>query len=338
MTPEEQRQLWQEPNTDQYHAGGNGSQFSDLSIFDNALAKRYGPPTGLTDYVRKAQLSNYESTRAQFEAFGANADAAEPATGVIYWMLNSAWPSLHWHLFDSNLDQDAAYFGTKKANEPVHVQFAYDTGTVQVVNHTPDPTGALTARVRVRDLDGSVRLDRRADVGPVGGGHTTTALALKPPSGLTTSYFVELTLSDEHGRQVSRNVYENSTKPDVLDHDNTTWYYTPQSDYADLTGLQSLPAADVTTTVHTTGHGGMAHTSVTLHNTGDTPAVDLHTTVVRDRGGAHVAPVSWNDNDVTLFPDEQITLTASYDPADLAGSAPAVQLTGFNSGQPAVVR
>jgi exo-1,4-beta-D-glucosaminidase len=338
MTTEEQSELWQEPKTDQYHAGGNGSQFSDLSIFDNALSERYGPPTGLTDYVRKAQLSNYETTRAQFEAFGANQDAAQPATGVIYWMLNNAWPSLHWHLFDSNLDQDAAYFGAKKADEPVHVQFAYDTGAVQVVNHTPRPTGALSTRVRVRDLDGSVRLDRRADLAPVGGGHTATALTLKPPAGLSTAYFVELTLTDAHGRQVSRNVYWNSTKPDVLDHARTTWYYTPQSAYADLTGLQSLATADVHATVRTTGHGEHTRTVVTLHNTGDTPAVDLHTTVVRGRSGAHVAPVSWSDNDVTLFPGQQVTLTASYDGTGPAGSPPAVQLTGFNSGKAAVLR
>jgi exo-1,4-beta-D-glucosaminidase len=339
MTPAEQRQLWQSPDTPQYHAGGTGSQFADLSIFDNALTRRYGPPASLNDYVRKSQLANYESTRAQFEAFGSRADAAQPATGVIYWMLNSAWPSLHWQLFDHNLDQAGAYFGAKKAGEPVHIQYAYDTRAVQVVNHTPDTTGALTARVQVRNLNGTVKLDQRTKLAPVAGGHTTTALTLQPPSkGLSTAYFVELTLTDAHGKQVSRNVYWNSTRPDVLDDDSTTWYYTPQSSYADLTGLQQLAGADVRSTVRSTTSGGGTSTSVTLLNAGSTPAVDLHATVLGGHHGAEVTPVSWSDDDITLFPGERITLTATYRTGDLHGDVPAVQLTGFNSGAPVTVR
>ncbi len=40
------------------------------------------------------------------------------ATGVIQWMLNNAWPSLIWHLYDYYLVPAGGYFGTKKANEP----------------------------------------------------------------------------------------------------------------------------------------------------------------------------------------------------------------------------
>ncbi|WP_052489051.1 sugar-binding domain-containing protein, partial [Streptomyces sp. 150FB] len=331
MTPEEQRQLWQEPGTAQYHAGGDGSQFADLSLFDNALTERYGAPTALSDYVRKSQLANYEATRAQFEAYGSRADAAEPATGVIYWMLNSAWPSLHWHLFDHNLDQAGGYFGAKKANEPVHIQYGYDSQAVQVVNHTPDATGALTANVQLRDLDGTVKLDRRTKLAPVPGGHTADAATVAPPAGLTSTYFVELTLTDSHGKQVSHNVYWTSTKPDVLDHANTTWYYTPQSAYADLTGLERLSAADVRSTVDSTTSGGRTTTRVTLRNAGTVPAVDLHATVLGARHGAEVVPVSWSDDDITLFPGQRTTLTATYRTADLHGDRPAVDLTGFNT-------
>ena len=47
------------------------------------------------------------------------------------------WPSLIWHLYDlqpSNLP--AGYFGTKKANEPVHIMYAYDDRSIAVVNST----------------------------------------------------------------------------------------------------------------------------------------------------------------------------------------------------------
>ena len=98
--------------------------------------QRYGAPKDLADYVAKAQLENYDNVRAQFEAFNAHMDAVKPATGVIYWMLNNAWPSLHWHLYDYFLNPAGAYFGAKTANEPVHIQYSYDTRAIVVVNHT----------------------------------------------------------------------------------------------------------------------------------------------------------------------------------------------------------
>ena len=33
------------------------------------------------------------------------------STGLIQWMLNSAWPSNMWHLFDYYLQTGGAYFG-----------------------------------------------------------------------------------------------------------------------------------------------------------------------------------------------------------------------------------
>ena len=51
-------------------------------------------------------------------------------------MLNNAWPSLHWHLYDYFLNPAGAYFGAKIANEPVHIQYSYDTRAIMVVNHT----------------------------------------------------------------------------------------------------------------------------------------------------------------------------------------------------------
>ncbi len=98
----------------------------DSTPFDTALAQRYGAPKSLEDYVAKSQLDNYDNVRAQFEAFNAHMDAAKPSTGVIYWMLNNAWPSLHWHLYDYFLNPAGAYFGAKIANEPVHIQYSYD--------------------------------------------------------------------------------------------------------------------------------------------------------------------------------------------------------------------
>src|ERR1051325_9178250 len=78
----------------------------------------------------------YEGERAMFEAYRRN---EYTSTGVIQWMLNNAWPSIYWHLFDWYLLPAGGYFGTKKANEPVHAMFSYDDRSVAVVSARRSP-------------------------------------------------------------------------------------------------------------------------------------------------------------------------------------------------------
>ncbi|MEU2780179.1 hypothetical protein ABZ646_47210, partial [Streptomyces sp. NPDC007162] len=54
--------------------------------------------------------------------------------------------------------------------------------------------------------------------------------------------------------------------------------------------------------------------------------------LVRPGSGAKpVLPVRWSDNEVSLWPGESSTLTATYRTADLHGSAPQVRVSGWNA-------
>ncbi|MFE2535543.1 sugar-binding domain-containing protein [Streptomyces sp. NPDC059371] len=335
MSPTELDTLWRNPDVRQYHRSPS-PVFGTLKIYDAALAGRYGPPTGLTDYVRKAQLAQYEAVRAQFEAYGRNAtDATKPSTGVVHWMLNSGWTSLHWQLMDRYLDQGGAYFGAKKANEPLHVQYSYDDRSVVVVNNRHTPASGLTARVTLFDPDGTQRYDRTATGLTVrGDGARVTALTL-PSSvkGLATTYLARLVLRDAGGREIGRNVYWLSTRPDTLDWANTDWYHTPTTSYADLKGLGSMAKVPVSASVSTSpGADGTSTTKVTLRNdgTGTTPSLltDAH---LVGAGGRPVLPVRWSDNEVSLWPGESVTLTATFRTADLHGAVPGVRVSGWNT-------
>lgn len=182
MSPAELDTLWKNPTAKQYHRSPS-STFGTLKLYDAALAGRYGAPSGLTDYVRKAQLAQYENVRAQYEAYGRNStDSAKPATGVVYWMFNSGWTSLHWQLMDRYLDQGGAYFGAKKGNEPLHIQYSYDTRSVVVVNNRHASVSGLTARVTLFNTDGSQKYDRTATgVGVDGDGAHSTPSPCRPP-------------------------------------------------------------------------------------------------------------------------------------------------------------
>nr|WP_202497716.1 sugar-binding domain-containing protein [Streptomyces sp. SID5469] len=340
MTPAELDTLWKNPGAKQYHRSPS-SVFGTLKIYDAALAGRYGAPTGLTDYVRKAQLAQYENVRAQFEAYGRGAtDASKPATGVIYWMFNSGWTSLHWQLLDRYLDQGGAYFGAKKANEPLHVQYSYDDRSVVVVNNRPAAVSGLTARVTLFNTDGTQKYDKSATgLSVAGDGAHSTALTLPSSvSGLSTTYLARLVLTDSAGKEVSRNVYWLSTRPDTLDWAHTDWYYTPTTSYADLKGLGSMARVPVSATASTTaGTDGASTTTVTVRNTGSGRTPSLFTDVhLVDSKGKPVLPVQWSDNEVSLWPGESATLTVTYRTADLHGSAPRVRVSGWNTAEQTV--
>ena len=328
LSPQEQEALWKSPQVRQYHAAAAWSPFSRIAPFDIALARRYGAPRSLADYVAKAQLENYDDVRAQFEAFNAQMDAANPATGVIYWMLNNAWPSLHWHLYDYFLNPAGAYFGAQMANQPVHIQYSYDTRAIMLVNHTLTRERGLQAQIRVRNLDGSVRYTRHLQGIDLAGNSALPLATLPALADLSATYFIELELASGKRKPISRNVYWLSTRPDELDWARSNWYLTPVTRYADLTALQSLPPATSQVRVTSRRKGDEDVATITLTVPASSRAVALFQHVsIRAADGTPVLPILWTDNDVTLWPGESLTLTARY---AAQGSAALVEVSGWN--------
>ena len=240
LTADQQTSLWTKLDADQFHAGtaGSGYQFSTLSIFNDALSKRLGAPTGLADYAKKAQLMSYEAERAPYEAYTRN--KYKNATGFIHWMLNNAWPSLIWHLYGSDLTPAGAYFGAKKGNEPLHALYSYDDRSIVVVNQTPTAVKGLSVTASVYNLDATQKwtMQQAVVVDADGVAKVTTVPAL---SGLSGTYFVALSLS-QNNAVVSSNFYFLSTKAETIDLGGSDWFHSPTSSFADYSALATLPA------------------------------------------------------------------------------------------------
>src|SRR5208337_29052 len=140
--------------------------------------------------------------RAMMEAFG---QKKYKSTGVIQWMLNNAWPSMIWHLYDWYLRPGGSYFGVKHACEPLHVQYAYDDHSIVVVNSYYQTFSKLKVLAKVYNLDMTEKFAKQTtlDVGP---DSSTSAFTLPEISGLSGTYFLDLRL--ENGESlVSRNFY-----------------------------------------------------------------------------------------------------------------------------------
>ncbi len=317
--------LWPMDDVWNFHAGGE--RFTNVNIFTDGLNRRYGPATSLDDYERKAQAMTYDGQRAMFEAYARN---KYTATGVIQWMLNNSWPSLIWHLYDYYLVPAGGYFGTKKACEPVHVQYSYDDNSVVVINGTHEPLRGMKVTAKIFDIDAKEKASRNATI-DLPTDSATKAFDLPVPDGLSTTYFLKLALHDSAGKLVSDNFYWLSTKPDVLDWaKRADTVYTPQKEFADLTALNALPKAKltVTKTLHPSGSSHQMTVSVVNHGAGI--AFRVHLRLTRGKSGDTLVPVFWSDNYFSLLPGEKKSVTVQFESSSLASAAPELVVDGWN--------
>jgi exo-1,4-beta-D-glucosaminidase len=317
--------LWPIDEEWNFHAGKE--RFTTINVFTDGLTRRYGAATSLDDYLRKAQAMTYDGQRAMFEAYGRN---KYTSTGVIQWMLNNSWPSLIWHLYDYYLVPTGGYFGTKKAMEPVHVQYGYDDHSVAVVNDTRNAVPRVKVSATIYNLDGT-------EAGTHGGildlapDSSTKAFDLPLPERISTTYFLKLRLHDAKGNLLSDNFYWLSTKADTLDWaKRKDTVYTPQKDFADLTGLNSLPQVTLSVNASKRSAARKETITVTAKNSSSSIAFMAHLRVTRGPGGDDVVPIFWSDNYVSLLPGEERVITASYDSSALDGKAAVLVVDGYN--------
>jgi exo-1,4-beta-D-glucosaminidase len=313
--------LWPIDEVWNYHSGGE--RFMNVNVFTDGLDRRYGQATSLDDYERKAQAMTYDGERAMFEAYGRN---KYTSTGVIQWMLNNGWPSLIWHLYDYYLVPAGGYFGTKKAMEPVHVQYSYDDNSVTVVNSTYVALEGRKVSAKIYNIDATEKASREATV-DLAADSSTKAFDLPKVDGLSRTYFLRLQLHAPGGELVSDNFYWLSTKADTLNWaKRQDTVYTPQAEFADLTGLNSLP--QVSLQANSALGNGEAH--VTLMNPGNAIAFMVHVRVTRGKGGEDITPIFWDDNYFSLLPGEKRTVTAKFRRSSQDGRKPFLVVEGWN--------
>jgi exo-1,4-beta-D-glucosaminidase len=317
--------LWPPNEFWNYHAGGE--QFKDVKYFNDVLEKRYGPSRNLADYEWKAQATAYENERAMFEAYGRNKGSS---TGVIQWMLNNAWPSVFWHLYDFYLRPGGGYFGAKKACEPLHIQYSYDDKSIAVVNEREDAHPGSKISAKVYDITGKEKYshDETTDIAA-----DSVVRSFKIPdniAGLSITYFLKLTLSDTNDAVLSTNFYWLSTKPDVLGFKGTTWFYTPEISYGDFRALAHQPPVTLSYTLENQPGAEQSATRVHITNPGDHLALLVHLRLTRGSGGEEILPILWDDNYFELMPGESRDISAAYRNRDAGEEKPALEVSGWN--------
>ncbi|RGP71220.1 hypothetical protein FLONG3_7170 [Fusarium longipes] len=304
LTNEDMQDLWKKPNKGLYHMSQNTSQFHDRSIYNKALFTRYGKPTTLDEYLINAQMMDYEAIRAEFEGWGSHQSSSRPATGLIYWMLNNAWPSLHWNQFDYYLHPAGTYFGTKIANRVEHVAFDYFNNFVWIINRSIQNSGPRSVHIELVNLEGQ-RVFRQVIHFSTKPNESQNVVNIqKAIAKIKDVAVLRLCLVDDGKDLVlSRNTYWLSEQNDKVDWASTTWYFSDVKESANFTALNTMDRATISISV--SGNRASGEWRLRVKNTTPIPAVFVQLNLV-DGNGDDVAPLIWSDNYFTLLPHEEI--------------------------------
>jgi len=324
MIPE--NNLWPIDDVWNYHCGKNN--FGHIDRTQIAIEKRYGKPTDVEDFAYKAQLLNYELMGPMFEAFQAN---QKKATGIIQWMLNSAWPEMYWQLYDSYLMPNAAYFGSKKANEPIHLLYNYGNNSIVVVNNTFQNIKNYKALVSIFNINSNKQYAESIDIN-IDSESSNTIINLPQIDNISETYFLDLRLINDESREIGNNFYWLSTKEDVLDYDAKfdDWeYHTPSKQYADFTLLSSMPKIGLDITSNTKVVNDINELSVIIENKNSSIAFFVELLLFDMDSAEVILPVLWNDNYISLLPNEKRTIEASYS-SDTNSEKAELRIKGWN--------
>ena len=236
-----------------------------------------------------------------------------------------------WNLYDYYFKPGGGYFGTKKALEPIHILYDYNTASIDVFNATLAGATNYRASVAIYGVPALALIYSNAVTKTFPANASTPVFSISSVSGLTTTYLIRLRLADASGHLVSENVYVYSTSPDKLGT-STNWYHTSVSTYANLTGLNNLVAnTNLTAIASRRIAGGQEAATIFLTNSSSSNiAYFVRAEITAGQGGLEVVPILYSDNYITLWPGDSKTITATYATSLLGGQAPFVRVSGYN--------
>jgi exo-1,4-beta-D-glucosaminidase len=270
----------------------------------------------------------YDGERAMFEAYSRN---KYTATGIIQWMLNNAWPSTIWHLYDYYLQPAGGYFGAKKGCEPLHIQYSYDDNSINVINSWYNKVSGLTVTAKLYDSDMRERFSKQVQTDVDSDGvQKVLTLPQESFSPAAPAYFVSLQLQSSDGKVVSSNFYWLSSKKNTYEWSKTTYRFTPVSSHEDLTALQSLPKAVVEAagSIQPGPDGAIAR--VSIRNPSDRLAFQVRLGIRKSGQAEEILPVLWEDNYIELMPGETRELAAQYLPGTAVSGGVDLTVSGWN--------
>lgn len=295
--------LW--PIGDVWHYHDLHANKVNLEGYLNTTDSIYGKSKNAQEFASRVQLVNYDRHRMMFEAW--NAKMWKDASGILLWMSHPAWPSMIWQTYSWDFGTHGAFYGSAKANEPLHVQFAADQQSILVVKATPEtPVELKKIKViaQIFNPNGTaiqqelywIKSANDLIYGPqmVGG----------IPLGWTAAtnnspVLVRLSL------QIQSNSSPSSSWKTISVNDY--WFTGKEKNLQSLSSINNIGKSKITVRAEITNEDGRFGTIV-LHNQSDKICAGVRVVLKDKTTGKEVLPTILSDNYINLLPGEKRSL------------------------------
>lgn len=273
-------ELWPISDTWCYHDFHGG-----LPHYCNSIDSLYGESSSVDEFCKKAQMINYDSYRNMFEAW--NAKMWDSTSGMLLWMSHPAWPSVEWQTYSWDLETPGAYFGSKKACEPIHVQWNRHDNKITVIDFADD---LEEATVVLSGFDVNGRLVSKNSYNAKNIRHNAKSEISSAAEMPAETCLIRLQLFVGN-KCVSINDY-------WIENDGCFKY------------LDNLKSSRISAKVINKKTEGKR--TFTVRNESRTPAVGIKFNVRHVADGSPVLPAYFSDGYINLMPGESRTITVDY--------------------------
>ena len=290
---------WPENDMWNKHFYGKLAKNGGPDVFSETIRTKYGEASGIEDFCEKAQLVNLETNKAMFEAWSSK--LWNDASGIMIWMSQSAYPSFVWQTYDYYYDLTGAYWGAKKACEPVHILWDSHSDEVYAVNTTRSDIYKAKAYAMIYDRDANqIREFRKElEIDLPANKSVKCFDILKEVAGkekLTDINFIRLTLRNSDNKVISRNDY---------------WF---GKDRTNCHGLSTLEEAQLAYYVSRREvKNGRYYLDFKITNKDTEPAFFVGCWPVNKNTGEQIAPVFQSDNYFMMMPGEVKIITFEFE-------------------------
>lgn len=288
------------------HFFGKEASNANPVNYKKSVDTQFGESSGLEEFCEKAQLLNIEVMKGMYEAW--NDKMWNDASGLLIWMSHPAYPSFVWQTYDYYYDPTGAYWGAKKACEPLHIQWNCSNNSVKVINTTARDLRGARAKATLYNLDGKeMKAYRRMKQVDVSASNIAEAFTLDfnlPDQPLTPLHFIRLELTDAKGRLLSDNFYwRNGVK------------------YLDYTPLNTLPEAELSCKLIDKSGVAKGKVKLEIRNHSKTVAFANRLRLVDPQTHERILPVIMSENYLTLMPGEKRVVSIEVEPELLRNGA-----------------
>lgn len=267
-----------------YHDWHN-TKWPNFNLFEEYMDKNYGKSTHAKMFCDLSQIQNFDSYRAIFE--GWNSRLWNNTSGILLWMSHPAWPSTVWQTYTWDYETTGAYYGCRKACEPLHIQYNPLSRQAEVINATGQDYKNITIKYNLYTLTGDLIIsgNRNIDIQP----------------NCAKGYFKIPHVDKTHELYLLRLVLQQGKK--ILSQND---YWLNSSNERSRRGLLQIPQAEIK--ILKRKQKGNRY-EFEVQNSSDNLAFGIRFALKDQNSQQYILPAIFSDGYFTLLPNEKRTIS-----------------------------